>query len=284
MPQTTSLAFLGPEGTYSDEAVRTFAQKIGCSAPEYVECASFGEIYRAVEEGACEFGVMPIENSLEGAVTATLDAFAFRQGVSIFGATVIDIHHCLLTHPDATLDDVTTIASHPQALAQCRHYLDKNFPTRTRMSTASSAEAARVASENKHVASISSAFAGKLFGCAVQDKDIEDHRGNQTKFVLIAREGHKPVFAGTRYKTTLALFMHSDRPGTLLMILSEFAFANINLTMIQSRPTKQGLGEYMFFVDIEGRPNDPQVKTALDCLRLKLREVKVLGSYPVNEY
>lgn len=282
MTETSSIAFLGPKGTYSDEAARIFAQKISGNISEFVECPSFNEIYEAVERGRCEFGVMPIENSLEGAVTATLDAFAFRSGVSIVGSTVINIHHCLLLHPEATLDDITTIASHPQALAQCRRYLNEHFPHQVRMSTASSAEAAQLASTDKHIASISSKFAGELFNCKIQQEGIEDHFGNQTKFVLIARQGHQPVLEGNRMKTSLALFMHSDKPGALLMILSEFAFANINLTMIQSRPTKQGLGEYMFFVDIDGSQNDPEVKTALDCLRLKLREVKILGTYPVD--
>ena len=114
------------------------------------------------------------------------------------------------------------------------------------------------------------------------EADIEDHFGNQTSFVLIARPGHPPVFEGTRHKTSLALFLQADKAGALLMILSEFAYAGINLTKIQSRPTKQALGEYMFFVDLEGSTNDVAVQTALNCLRLKLREVKVLGSYPVD--
>ena len=115
----------------------------------------------------------------------------------------------------------------------------------------------------------------------MHERGIEDHFGNQTSFALIARQGHPPVFRGERYKTSLALFMQVDRAGTLHMILSEFAYANVNMCMIQSRPMKQALGEYMFFVTIEGSADDPAIQTALNCLRLKLREVKVLGSYPV---
>ena len=111
---------------------------------------------------------------------------------------------------------------------------------------------------------------------------IEDHFGNQTSFALIGRQGHVPVLTGSKFKTSLALFLQADRPGALLMILSEFAYAGINLVKIQSRPTKQALGDYMFFVDIEGSTQDLEVQTALNCLRLKLREVKVLGSYPVD--
>lgn len=276
----TTIAFLAPQGTYSDEAARIFADKMHCETPHYVPCASLSEIYDAVERGKCEFGVMPIENSLEGAVTATLDAFAFRNGVSILGSTVLDIHHCLLLNPDASIEDITTIASHPQGMGQCRRYLNEHFPTKERISSSSTAESARMTSDDKHIAGIASAFAGELFGCKIQERDIEDHYGNQTQFVLIARQGHPGVLQGEADKTSLALFLNADRPGALLMILSEFAYANINLTKIQSRPTKQALGDYMFFVDIDGNPNDPTVKTALDCLRLKLREVKILGTYP----
>ena len=120
-----TIAYLGPQGTYSDEAARLFAKKMGCENPEFVECPSFNEVYEAVDRGRCEFGVMPIENSLEGVVTATLDTLAFKGGVSIMGSTVLNIHHCLMVNPESSLDKVTTIASHPQALAQCRRWLDE---------------------------------------------------------------------------------------------------------------------------------------------------------------
>ncbi len=282
MPNTTTFAFLAPKGTYSDEAAQVFARNIGCENPEFVECPSFNEIYEAVERGKCEYGVLPIENSLEGAVTGTLDIFAFRGGISIVGSTVVDIHHCLLLNPQASLDEITTISSHPQALAQCRRYLNEHFPSKKRVTASSSAAAARKASENSEIAAIASKFAGELFGCKFAEVGIEDHFGNQTQFVLIARQGHPEAIQGNHYKTSLALFLGADKPGALLMILSEFAYANINLTRIQSRPTKQGLGSYMFFVDIDGSQDDPKVKTALDCLRLKLQEVKILGTYAVD--
>lgn len=280
MQDTTTIAFLGPAGTYSDEAARMFASKMECEHPEFVECPSFNEIYNAVERGKCEFGVMPIENSLEGAVTGTLDIFAFRTGISILGAGVVDIHHCLMLGAGSSLDQITAIASHPQALAQCRRYLDEHFPSLERRTSSSTADSAQMASQDPTVAGISSKFAGELFGCKMAEEAIEDHYGNQTQFVLIGRQGHPPVIKGNELRTSLALFLDADKPGALLMILSEFAYANINLTKIQSRPTKQGLGDYMFFVDIEGSPEEARVKTALDCLRLKLREVKVLGTYP----
>ncbi len=279
---TATIAYLGPQGTYSDEAARLFAAKMGCNDAEFVECPSFNEVHEAVDRGRCEFGVMPIENSLEGVVTATLDTLAFKGGVSIMGSTVLDIHHYLMVHPESSIDQIETIASHPQALAQCRRWLDAHFPAVPRLAVSSTAEGARKASDDKTVAGISSKFASELFACKVVEEGIEDHYGNQTRFVLIARQGHEPVLHSERMKTTLALSLAEDKPGSLLMILSELNYANVNITMIQSRPTKQGMGDYLFFLDIEGTPDDPAIKTALDCLRLKLREVKVLGSYPAE--
>lgn len=274
-------AYLGPAGTYTHEAARAFAARLGIDEPALLECASFDEVFDAVDRGKCEFGVVAKENSLEGSVTATLDNFAFKSQASILGEHVLDIHHCLVLHPEADLNDVERVASHAQGLAQCRRFLNERMGGRATITTSSTAESARLAAEDPHVAGIANAFAAELHGARVAEADIEDHFGNQTSFVLIARPGHPPVFEGTRHKTSLALFLQADKAGALLMILSEFAYAGINLTKIQSRPTKQALGEYMFFVDLEGSTNDVAVQTALNCLRLKLREVKVLGSYPV---
>ncbi|WP_449314466.1 prephenate dehydratase [Rubneribacter sp.] len=280
-PTQTSFAYLGPAGTYSDEATRAFATRLGIDDPTLVECASFDEVFDCVDRGKCEYGVVAKENSLEGPVTATLDNFAFKSSAVILGEEVVDIHHCLVTHPDARLEDVTTVASHAQGLAQCRRFLLENLPGRATVTTSSTAESARLAAEDAHVAGIANAFAAKLHGACVRARDIEDHCGNQTSFALIGRQGHEPVLSGGERKTSLALFLQADRAGSLNMILSELAYANINLTMIQSRPTKQSLGDYMFFVEFKEDVTSLPVQTALNCLRLKLREVKVLGSYPV---
>ncbi len=280
-PQTT-FAFLGPAGTYSDEATRTFAKRLGIEEPRLLECSSFDEVFDCVDRGKCEYGVVAKENSLEGVVTATLDNFAFKSSAIILGEEVLDIHHSLITHPDANLQDITTVASHAQGLAQCRRYLAEHLPGRTLVTSSSTAESARLAMENPSVAGIGNAFAATIYGAKVVEQSIEDHFGNQTSFALIGRQGHAPVFKGQRYKTSLALFLQADKAGTLNMILSEFAYANINLTMVQSRPTKQALGDYMFFIEFMDDVNALTVQTALNCLRLKLREVKVLGSYPIK--
>ena len=277
-----SIAFLGPSGTYCDEAARSFAVELGLEDPVMVECTSFDEVFDCVDRGKCAFGVVAKENSLEGSVTATLDNFAFRSNASILAEKAIDIHHCLVMHPDATIEDITTVASHAQGLAQCRRYLNERMPGRSTLTTSSTAESARLAAANKTIAGIANAFAAELHGAKVQQLGIEDHFGNKTCFALNGRAGSAPQIRGERYKTTLALFLQADKAGALHMILSEFAYAGINLTMIQSRPTKQQLGDYMFFMEFEGRVNDLSVQTALNCLRLKLREVKVVGSYPVE--
>ncbi|MEG1433925.1 MAG: prephenate dehydratase [Gordonibacter sp.] len=274
-------AYLGPAGTYTDEATRAFAARLGIGEPQLLECTSFDEVFDCVDRGKCEYGVVAKENSLEGSVTATLDNFAFKSSASILGEEVVDIHHCLVIHPDATMEDITTVASHAQGLAQCRRFLNERLPGRTAITTSSTAESARLAASNPHIAGIANAFAAECHGARVCERDIEDHFGNQTAFALIGRQGHPPVFSGTKLKTSIALFLQVNRAGTLHMILSEFAFAGIDLSLIQSRPTKQALGDYMFFIEFEGSENDPTVQTALNCLRLKLREVKVLGSYPI---
>jgi prephenate dehydratase len=281
MEATLQLAFLGPEGTYTHEAANTFAKRLNIEEPCFLECSTLDEVFDCVERGKSTYGVVPVENSLEGAVTNTLDNFAFKNIVIILGEEVQSIHHCLLLNKDAHIADVDTVASHPQGLAQCRRFINENLPGRTITTTSSTAQSALMASAQKNVCGVANAFAADLYGAKIYAENIEDHYGNVTSFALIARQGSAQVFFGDTYKTSLALFLETDKAGALLMILSEFAYAGINLTKIQSRPTKQALGDYMFFIDIEGSVDDARVQTALNCLRLKLREVKVLGSYPV---
>lgn len=276
-----TIAYLGPLGTYTHEAALFFAEKLGIDEPEFLELPSFDEVFDAVDRGRAKYGVVGKENSIEGPVTATLDNFAFRSNSVILAETVIDIHHCLVTSPDADIDSIETIASHAQGIAQCRRYITEHFPSKRNMITPSTAESARIAVSDKTVAGIANALAAEIHGCKVVAKDIGDNLGNQTAFALIGRQGSADVLKSDKYKTTIALWMRDDHAGVLNMILSEFAFAGINLTMVQSRPLKQQLGDYMFFMEFQGLDTDVDAQTALSCLRLKLREVKVLGSYPV---
>ena len=282
MVENVSIAYLGPEGTYCNEAALVFAEKLDMPDAELVPCASFTEVFEYVDRGKCTYGVVATENALEGPVTATLDNFAFNSASQILGVHVLDIHHCLITHPDAELSGIRSIVSHVQALGQCRRFIMREFPAAATVPVASTAESVKAAIADPTCAAIATRFAADLYGAVVVNDDIEDRLGNQTSFALIGRPGMSSPLKGTRYKTSVALFMRQDRAGTLNMILSEFAYAGVNITMIQSRPTKQALGDYMFFLDLEGSAEQPAMQTALNCLRLKLREVKVLGTYPVD--
>lgn len=283
MAKQNQIAFLGPKGTYSHEAALLFAGLLNIEDDDLLPCPSFNEIFDAVDRGRCEFGVVPVENSLEGSVTATMDNFAFSSAATILGETILSIHHCLLLHPEAEHSDITTVASHAQGLAQCRRYLAHNFPQVKTITTSSTAESAQIAAKNKHIAGIANEYATHFYAARIEDRNIEDHFGNQTAFALIGRQGHPPVLSGGKPKTSLALFLRENRAGALMMVLAELAYAGINMTRLQSRPTKQQLGNYMFFIDFEGSAEDPAIQTALNCLRMKLREVKILGTYPLLE-
>lgn len=282
MSYENSIAFLGPAGTYCNEAALRFAARLGIDEPELVECTSFDEVFDCVDDGSARFGVVGKENSLEGPVTATLDNFAFRTDSVILAEEVIDVRHCLVMHPDARLENIRRVASHPQGLAQCRRFLGEHLKGVSPLAVSSTAESARMAADDVATAGISNALAAELHGARVVAESIQDNPENQTAFALVGRLRDADLIRGTRYKTSLALFLRADKPGALQMILSEFTYAGINLTMLQSRPTKKQLGDYMFFVELDGSMHDIDVQTALDCLRLKLREVKVLGSYPVE--
>jgi len=266
-------AFLGPAGTFSEEALLS----LNIPECEPVACTSIAEVFEAVERGRAEAGVVPIENSIEGSVPATLDALAFDTQLEIQRELVLDIHFSLVAAPGVSLADVTAVVAHPQASGQCRRWLERNLPGRVVTAANSNAEAVQIAVATPGVAALGPAIAADLYGADVLATGVEDYADNQTRFVLVGRGLCERT---GRDKTSLALFMKQDKPGALLMILSEFAYGEINLTKIQSRPTKRQLGDYMFFVDCEGHVEDAHMRTALDCLRLKLREVKVLGSYP----
>lgn len=274
------VAFLGPAGTFSEEALL----KLEFNECTPVACSSIEEVFETVERGRADLGVVPIENSVEGSVPATLDGLAFDTSLEIQREIVLDIHHALITAPGVDLAEVRHIVSHPQATGQCRRWLSRMMPGRAIVAANSTAEAVQQAVADPTVAAVGTRLAAELYGGEVREAAIEDYAGNQTRFVVIGRgiEPRRPGASGETvpYKTTLALFLRADKPGALLMILSEFAYGEINLTKLQSRPTKRALGDYMFFIDLEGHVEDAEVRTALDCLRMKLREVRVLGSYP----
>jgi prephenate dehydratase len=270
-----SVAYLGPPGTFTEEALQHWRE---LRYEEAIPFPTVEEAVLAVEDNVAEKAVVPIENSIEGSVNATLDSLAFETGVLIQGEKVCGVRHYLLARDEISLDKVERIISHPQAAAQCRRHLVQLLPGVEVEAANSTSEAALRASQSQEpVAALGSKLAAELYGLAVLREGMEDHPENRTRFVLLGKEKMPPTGDD---KTSMVCFIFQDRPGMLLQILQEFAYRYINLTKIESRPTKEVLGEYCFFIDCEGHEEDEVLASALKCLECKLPRVKLLGSYP----
>ena len=267
------LAHLGPEGTYSEEAALKYA-------PNAV-LVPFGAIpaaVRAAEEGAADQAVVPIENSLEGAVTHTTDLLIHHTRLRIRAEIVLPINHCLLLQPGVRRDAVRVVYSHPQALAQCRAYLARHLPDAEPVASLSTAGAVRdMRDSERPAAAISSARAAEIFGAPVADRNIEDVRSNKTRFVALAPRDAPPT---GRDKTSICFDFSEDAAGTLHGALGELASRNINMIKIESRPDRRSLGRYIFLIDVEGHREDEVVAAALAGIRARATMFKVLGSYP----
>lgn len=269
------VGYLGPEGTFTEQA----AQQV---EGELVPFASVHDVVAAVAGGAVERGVVPIENSLEGAVNATLDALAVDfPGVAIVGESVLAVHQALIARESMELGDVVAVASHPQGLAQCARFLREQLPGARLLAASSTAEAVRSAvAAAEPVAAIAPARAAALHGGVVLRERVEDDPDNATRFVVLAA-GAEPSVGGTGPFKTSVLFAGAgdSSPGWLVRCLSEFAFRGVNLTKIESRPRRRQLGHYLFLVDLEGAAHDPAAAEAIDGLRKHCEEVRVLGTY-----
>lgn len=272
-PHPRTIAFLGPEGTFTSQA----ASHVAPSA-QRVPLSTIPEVADAVRNGSVDLGVVPIENSIEGSVNLTLDELAFgADDARICGEVTIPITMHLLGHADATLADVTVVRSQPHALAQCRRWLAANLPDAQQQASTSTAEAAREASlSDGSLAALGPAVAGERFGLQVLASDISDYPDNTTRFVVLRRTMAAPTGAD---KTSIVVFFGEDRPGLLLRVLDEFALRGINLTKIESRPTKQALGEYAILIDCDGHIADARVAEALRSVHRHAADVRVLGSY-----
>jgi prephenate dehydratase len=285
----TKLGFLGPAGTFSHEALRASPRSAGA---EEVPFASERETIMAVAAGDIAAALVPIENALEGPVTATLDTLAHdAPGVRIIGEEILPISHCLAAREGVTLQDLVAVASHPQALGQCRRFLREVLPGRRIVAATSTAEGVRQAvAREEPWAGIGPRASAALHGATVLREGIEDEPGNATRFVWIARADALPeadtALSGdpatdAAHKTSLVFHgAGDDSPGWLVRCLSEFAFRGLNLTKIESRPSKRRLGHYIFLADLEGRDDEPNVAAAIEGLRAQCEEVRVLGSYP----
>jgi prephenate dehydratase len=272
------VAFLGPAGTYTEEALRA-------SAGEGVEEIPYATVYEAVmavQTGEVDRAVVPIENSLEGSVAATLDTLAGEaDGVRIAAELVHPIHHCAVAGRELALGDVTRVVSHPQATAQCSRFLRENLAAAEHVSATSTSEAVRqVRDSGEPWVALASRLAAELYDCTVLAADVEDRPDNETRFVWLTAAPPDAV-PGPRAKTSIVFWGFNDEsPGALVEVLGEFSSRGINLTKIESRPRRVRLGHYMFFADLEGAADSPPVNEALAALRRRVETIRVLGSYP----
>jgi prephenate dehydratase len=272
-----SIAFLGPEGTFSEEALLS-VPSLANAQP--IAMSTIADALDAANHHEVDAAFVPIENSIEGTVSASLDHLVFDVDLFIQLEHVLDVHLDLLAPAGTELEDIRQVVSIPVALAQCRHFLQERLHGVQLSHASSTAEAARLVSEGRPdgTAAIAPALAGRLYGLDTIARAIEDHAGNQTRFVLVARGVLAPPTGHDR--TSLVCFQQADRPGNLHQILGQFAARDLNLTKIESRPTKLGLGDYCFVIELEGHINDEVVGDCLKELHAKLASLKFLGSYP----
>lgn len=268
--------FLGPPGTFTQEAL---LQVTDPESADLIYFPSVEEVLEAVADDQVDCGMVPIENSVEGTVNATQDALGFdHQDLRIEREVIMSIRLHLLARPGSLLEDVKTIFSMPHATAQCRKWLRANLPDAEIKASNSTAEAAgRVAYEDGKAAAIGPNLAAQLFGLEVLRRDVTDHPEAETRFVVVGKTGHEPT---GRDKTSIIVFIAEDKPGALLDILQEFANRSVNLTKLESRPTKRVLGEYCFFIDMEGHETDDSVADAIRSLESHVAKIRPLGSYP----
>ncbi|MCZ7600534.1 MAG: prephenate dehydratase [Gammaproteobacteria bacterium] len=266
----TRVAVLGPEGTYSQAAsVKHFGHQI-----ESVFAVSIEEVFRLVEAGDAEYGVVPVENSIEGGIGNTLDAL-FESAVTICGEINLPIRHALLSNSPAS-GDIREVLAHARALAQCRRWLAAHLPGAVLRPVSSNAEAARMAAGDPSRAAIAGEAVGAMYGLAVLERGIQDMAGNTTRFLVISTT---PVPASGADKTSIVLSTR-NRPGALFDLLQPLARHGVDMTRIESRPARQGLWEYLFYVDVAGHTSDDPVTVALSELERNAALFKVLGSYP----
>jgi len=238
-------------------------------------------VLKAVQAGEAPLGIVPIENSIEGSVIVTLDSLAFGfDELRVVREVTWQVHQQLIARRPLEFDRVTKIVSIPHAYGQCREFIHEHLDGVEHEATDSTAEAVRrVSRVDRPWVAIGTHLAAEMYECVVVAPDIDDAQDNRTRFVFVSRD-EAPQDAEGVFKTSIVCGISQDQPGSLLMILSEFAYRYVNLTKVESRPSKQGLGDYIFFIDMVGRASDPPISQALSCLGCKLSWLKVLGSYP----
>ena len=270
------IAYLGPPGTFTEEAALFYDE-----SAQLIPFPSVPAVAVAVDSGMAEEGVVAIENSIEGSVTDTLDLLIHESTVLIKKELVLPIEHQLLSKPETDVSEVKVIFSHPQALAQCRRFIERCFPKVEVVAALSTAAAVEEMMASKHpAAAIGTKRAAKIYGAHTLAQGIQDQASNVTRFVVLAATDHPPT---GNDKTSLCFSFAEDRPGALCEVLQEFAQRSINLAKVESRPSKESLGRYIFLVDLEGHREDIVINEALARVREKAALFKILGSYPRYE-
>jgi prephenate dehydratase len=269
-------AYLGPAGTFTEAAVRVLPD---AEHAELLPCPTIQAALEAVRLGSADRAVVPIESSVDGAVTVTVDELATGGELLIGAEVLLPIAFSLLARPGARLEEIRRVGGHPQAQAQCRGWLAGNLPDAQWLPAASNAMAAQQVAEGELDAALAGAFAADRYGLRVLAADVHDKATAVTRFVVVARPGPPPAPTGAD-RTSLAAFLADDHPGALMEILTEFAVRGVNLSRIESRPTGDALGRYYFCIDCEGHIDDARVGEALIGLRRVCADVRFLGSYP----
>ena len=277
------VAYFGPEGTFTQEAL--LSATAGREGLELVPKPTIYDTVMAVHDAAVDRALVPIENSLEGSVSATLDALAMEtEDVAIVGEVVHPIRQCLIAREQLELAQVEAVVSHPQANAQCARFIRTRLAHAKLIAGSSTADAVRMVAEHSGPwAALGNRLAAERYGCVVLRAGVEDVADNETRFVWLAPTGSEVAGQGP-WKTAIVFWgVGAEAPGWLVRCLSEFADREVNLTRIESRPRKQGLGRYMFFADLEGRDTEPHVGEALEALNRHVEVLRVLGSFPVSD-
>ncbi len=279
--------YLGPEGTWTHEALLTASHGSGL---ELVGYPTVYDTVMAVHSREVARALVPIENSLEGSVNATLDALAIEaEDVAILGEVVHPIRHCLIARTELALSEIEVVISHPQASGQCARFMRARLPGAQVRAGSSTAEAVRLVADHEGPwAALGTRAAAERYGCRVLMAGVEDVPDNETRFVWLGPAGAPPggpasdaTIAAGSWKTAIVFWgVGSEAPGWLVACLSEFARRGVNLTRIESRPRKQGLGRYMFFIDLEGRDIEPHVAASLEQMREHVEVLRVLGTFP----
>lgn len=272
-----SIGYLGPEGTFSHEAVEAYKAEHNKSY-DLKEYSSITDVLSALKNDQVDEAIVPIENSLEGAINVTLDVLAKEEDLFIVDEFIIPVNLNLVVKPGTQPESITVIMSHPQPLGQCRNFLNAKFPGAVQLEENSTSKAAqRVVDGDGTCAAVTSFIAARIYGLEVLEKNVQDVENNHTRFVIVS----KSISAPTGADKTSIVFSTDNRPGSLYRILDIFSLWDINMTRIESRPSKNALGQYIFFIDIDGHINNQDVFDALTMVKRKTSFYKFIGSYPV---